>query len=736
MQHLPTLIFDLALILGSAAVISIVFKFLNQPVVLGYLLAGLLVGPNFHLFPTVAEVEGIQVWAELGVIFLLFGLGLEFSFKKLIKIGGIAGITALIEVTLTMLSGYLLGRAIGWQEMDCLFFGGVLAIASTTIIIRSFEELGVKNQNFAGLVTGILIIEDLVAVILMVVLSTVSISRSFEGIEMAVSILKLSFFLVLWFVSGIYFLPSILKVSKRFLTEETLLIVSVALCFLMVVLAHKAGFSPALGAFIMGSILAETNKAEKIEHLIKPIKNIFGAVFFVSVGMLIDLGTIYEYYIPILLGSLILLFAKPFFVVVGALLTGQTLKISIQTGMSLSQIGEFSFIIASLGLSLNVISSHLYPIAVAISVITTFTTPFMIRLSNPSYSFIERNLPNRWTKALDNYSANTLKATEVKEWKKYIRSNAVNIAVYTVIIISMILLSTRYITVALPQNEWNRIITTILTILLISPFLWALIFRRERPKGVNKNAMKPSLRRPLLVIRYFRIALALFLLGFLFESIYSTGIAVLGVLASCVLLVIFNVRLKHYYYRIESHFITNLNSREAERAEVKTLTPWDSHMTTIELSSLLPFIGKPLKEIKLREKFGINIASIKRGELIINVPSQNEMLYPNDIVSFIGTDLQLTDFKNYIEDKISNAGVNENPHEVSLHHFTIDDGCYLLGKSIRESGIRESTKGLVVGVERNEERILNPESNFIFNLNDTVWMVADEKRMGIFLEAF
>jgi monovalent cation:H+ antiporter-2, CPA2 family len=348
MQHIPALISDLALILGSAAVISILFKLLKQPVVLGYLLAGLLVSPNFKLFPSIVEVEGIKVWADIGVIFLLFGLGLEFSFKKMLRIGGVAGITALIEVFLTMLTGYFLGRLLGWQEMDCLFFGGILAIASTTIIIRSFDELGVKSHHFAGIVTGILIIEDLVAVILMVVLSTVAVSRSFEGVEMMVSVLKLAFFLVLWFVSGIYFLPTLLKAGKRFLSEETLLIVSIALCLMMVWLAAEAGFSPALGAFIMGSILAETSKAEKIDELIKPVKNIFGAVFFVSVGMLIDIDIVVEYYIPVILGTCILLFAKPMFVTAGALITGQSLRTSVRAGMSLSQIGEFSFIIASL----------------------------------------------------------------------------------------------------------------------------------------------------------------------------------------------------------------------------------------------------------------------------------------------------------------------------------------------------------------------------------------------------
>lgn len=732
MQHLPALISDLALILGSAAFFSLLFKLLKQPVVLGYLLAGLLVGPNFKLFPTVVEREGIQVWADIGVIFLLFGLGLEFSFKKMIRIGGIAGITAIIEVFLTMLSGYFLGRILGWQEMDCLFFGGILSIASTTIIIRSFDELGVKSQNFAGLVTGILVIEDLVAVILMVLLTTVSVSRSFEGTEMMESILKLIFFLILWFVSGIYFLPTLLKASKKFLNEETLLIVSVSLCLLMVVLSQNAGFSPALGAFIMGSILAETNKAEKIEHLIKPVKNIFGAVFFVSVGMLINVDTVIEYYVPVLSGTFILLFFKPFFVTSGALITGQSLKTSIQTGMSLSQIGEFSFIIASLGLSLNVISDHLYPVAVAISVITTFTTPFMIRLSIPFHDFVMRKMPSKWAQAITRYGSGTQKAAGINQWRKYVRESILNVVLFSVVIISIIVLSRKYLAPVFVGNEWSQAITTGITLLLLLPFFWALSFRGIKFSRKKFLALNSFQRGPLYSIIVLRIFLSLFFLGLLFETFYSTQVAVIGVLLSTVLLIVFRRKIQSYYLKIENRFINNLNEREIASQKLGLLAPWDSHIATFELHPALPFIGKPLSEAKLREDFGINIAVIKRGDLIINVPSRDQRLYPNDEVSVIGTDVQLNKFREYIENITKNFIPIER-HEVSLQHFTIEENSPLHGKTIRLSAIRELTKGLVVGVEREEERILNPESDFVLQAGDTLWMVGDEKRITVYL---
>lgn len=740
MQHVPALIIDLALILGSAAVVSIVFKWLKQPVVLGYILVGLLVGPNFHLFPTVVEIEGIKVWAEIGVIFLLFGLGLEFSFKKLIRLGGVAGITAVIEVFLTMLTGYFLGRFLGWEEMDCLFLGGILAIASTTIIIRSFDELGVKSQKFAGLVTGILIMEDLVAVILMVILSTVSVSRAFEGTEMMVSVLKLIFFLVLWFVSGIYFLPTILKASKKFLSEETLLVVSVALCLSMVLLAQQAGFSPALGAFIMGSILAETNKAEKIEHLIKPVKNIFGAVFFVSVGMLINLGILVDYYLPVLFGVFILLFFKPFYVMIGSLITGQSLKTSVQAGMTLSQIGEFSFIIASLGLSLNVISDHLYPVAVAISVITTFTTPFMIKLSGPFHAFLERKIPEKRKLALVKYSAGIQKVSEVSEWRKYVRRSIINIVVFSVIIISIIFLSKKFLTNVFIDNEWSQGITTVITLVLLSPFLWALCFLGVKRIRNQNTKLSIFQRGPLYIILLLRIGLALFFIGLLFDTFYSPLVGVIGVLATSILLFLFRSKIQSYYLKIQKRFKTNLNERNVEKEksvenenDLKLLAPWDSHIATFELHPALKFVGKKLVDAKLREEFGVNIAVIKRGDLIINVPSRFELLYPTDVVSFIGTDVQLNTLKEYIATTIQDFSAPVENHEVSLQHFTINEDSAILGKTIRDSKMRELTKGLVVGIEREGQRYLNPDSDFVLQLNDTVWLVGDEIRIQVFL---
>ena len=384
MSHLPTLIQDLALILAIAGVTTLLFKKLKQPVVLGYILAGILVGPNFSLLPSISDLEGVKVWADIGVIFLLFSLGLEFSFKKLMNIGGTAGVTGIFEIICMVALGYVTGKLMGWSSMDCIFLGGIIAISSTTIIIRSFDELGVKARKFAGVVLGVLVIEDLMAVLLMVLLSTLAVSRESAGMEMLYSVLKLAFFLFLWFLSGIFLIPGFLKWGRKIMNDETMLVISLGLCLLMVVAATYAGFSAPLGAFIMGSILAETPQAEKIEHLVQPVKNLFGAVFFVSVGLLIEPEMLMKYIGPVFILSFVVILGKTVNVTFGALLSGQPLKQSLQAGMSMAQIGEFSFIIATLGVSLQVTSDYLYPIAVGVSVITTFTTPYMIRLADPN----------------------------------------------------------------------------------------------------------------------------------------------------------------------------------------------------------------------------------------------------------------------------------------------------------------------------------------------------------------
>ena len=398
MSHLAPLIADLALILICAGVMTLLFKKLKQPLVLGYVVAGFLASPHMAYTPSVMDTANIQTWADIGVIFLLFALGLEFSFKKIVKVGGAAIIAACTIIFCMILLGVAVGTAFGWKRMDCIFLGGMIAMSSTTIIYKAFDDLGMRKKQFTGLVLSVLILEDILAIVLMVMLSTMAVSHNFEGTEMLGSIAKLLFFLILWFVVGIYLIPVLLKKCRKLMSEETLLIVSLGLCFGMVVLAAHTGFSAAFGAFIMGSILAETVEAESIERLVKPVKDLFGAIFFVSVGMMVDpfddSGVCRTYCCHYVGGYCRTVLVRN----VGELLAGQPLKTAMQCGFSLTQIGEFAFIIASLGVSLHVTSHFLYPIVVAVSVITTFLTPYMIRFAEPASNFVDTHLPERWQK--------------------------------------------------------------------------------------------------------------------------------------------------------------------------------------------------------------------------------------------------------------------------------------------------------------------------------------------------
>ena len=734
MIHLPNLIIDLALILGSAALVTLIFKRLKQPIVLGYIIAGVMVGPNFPLFPTIVDLESIKTWAEIGVIFLLFSLGLEFSFKKLIKVGGASSITAVFEVVAMLLLGFITGNLLGWSQIDSIFLGGILSISSTTIIIRAFEELGIKSQKFAGLVFGILIIEDLVAILLLVVLSTLALSQQFAGTEMIVSLLKLSFFLALWFIAGIFLIPTFLKKTKKLMSDETLLIVSLALCLLMTVLAVKVGFSPALGAFIMGSILAETTYAEKIEHLTKPVKNLFGAIFFVSVGMLIEPAMLKEFAWPIVIITLVTIFGKFFSTTIGALISGQPLKQSIKTGMSLSQIGEFSFIIATLGLTLKVTSEFLYPIAVAVSAITTFITPYFIRLSDPFYNVIEKKLTPKTMRVINRYSSSIQAIKNVSEWKVALKSYVFIVIINSILIVGIILLSLRFLAPFISSEIdgalLGKILTAFITILCMTPFLWALVMKKvARVSNHNLWINKRYNRVPLVILEISRMILAIFYISFLLNQLFSLLVAlVVALIIFIIIAVLFSKRLQVFYNIIEERFISNLNARELGNGgrPINEILPWDAHIAEFEIQPESPFIGKTLAELALREKFGINIARIERGKSIINIPKRDEVLFPGDNIAVIGTDEQLEQFKKKLEVVSSESLESLYNHEVLLQQFIVDVDSSLLNKSIKESGIREKTHGLIVGIEREGLRILNPDSSIKFLKGDLVWIVGEE----------
>jgi CPA2 family monovalent cation:H+ antiporter-2 len=752
MGHLPKLIEDLALILMAGAAVTLIFRKIKQPLVLGYIIAGFLVGPHFKLTPSVADAENVETLAEIGVIFLLFSLGLEFSFKKLMRVGGSASITAMVEIVFITFAGYGLGRVLGWSSMDSLFLGGMLASSSTTIIIRAFEELGLKSKKFAGIVFGVLVVEDIVVILLMVLLSTIAVTQQFEGSQILFTISKLLFFLALWFIMGIYLLPTFLKSVRKYLDEEAILVLAVGLCLGMVVLATQSGFSAELGAFIMGSIIAETTYAEKVEHVTKPVKDLFGSVFFVSVGMMIDPASIIEHKWTVIAVTLLTLFGKLFSTTIGALLSGQPLKQSIQVGMSMAQIGEFAFIVATLGLSLGVISDFLFPVAVGASAITTFTTPYLIKLSEPVYNKLVRIIPPKWLSRINRYSSGTQNIKAESTWKAVFKSYARICTVNGIIILAIMLISLRFLYPFLEMTIENTALTNIVTIVLslgvASPFLWAFMTRKPDNMAYRELWLDDKYNHgPLVALEISRILLGLFIIGFWMEQFLPLQVVVFIVVPSVVaVFYFFSKRIQKFYRRLEGRFITNLNERELVRRGSETmnanvmsmndnkveLIPWDAHMVDLTVPPNATYLGKPLEELAWREKFGINLVYIKRGDALIAAPKRNEVLMPFDEVGVIATDEQVNLFVKAFESKTIPASENTNIDDIALQKLVVNEQNRLKGHTIRSSGIREFTNGLVVGIERGNSRVLNPDTSSVFEWGDVVWIVGDWRKIQQF----
>ncbi len=745
MSELAPLIKDLALILICAGVMTLLFKKLKQPLVLGYIVAGFICSPHFEFTPSVIDSASIHIWSDIGVIFLLFALGLEFSFKKLVKVGGSAVMSACSIIFCMILIGIFVGWLFGWNRMDCLYLGGMLAMSSTTIIYKAFDDMGLRQQRFAGLVLSILILEDILAIVLMVMLSTVAVSQNFQGGEMAYSILKLVFFLVLWFVVGIYLVPLLLRKVRKLMGSETLLIVSLALCFGMVYGAASVGFSPAFGAFIMGSVLSETIESENIEKLVAPVKDLFGAIFFVSVGMMVDPAMIVEYRWPILAIVLAVILGQTIFGSLGVLLSGQPLKIAMQSGFSLTQIGEFAFIIASLGVSLNVTSSFLYPIVVAVSVITTFTTPYMIRLAVPVYNIIDRHLPARGRRLLERYTSGTSSVNHENNWKKLMMAILRIVLIYSVLSVAVTVLCLHFLApfcIGLIGDFWGRMVCALLTLLLLSPFLRAMIMKKNH--SIEFKALWADNRfnrAPLIFIVVIRVVIAIGFVIMVIEDLFQASAAVMvgiAILAVCAMVV--SRFLKKQSILIERTFVQNLRSKDMHQEYLGEKAPEyagklidrDLHLSDFVIPADSVWAGLTLKELGLGRKYGVSVASILRGTHRLNIPDGDTRVFPADKIQVIGTDEQLASFADTL-DKATDTSADEDfeNHEMTLTQFIIGQDSPFIGKTILNAGIRNKYHCLVVGVESaTDDKLHKPDVNTPFRYNDVVWVVGEEQNLN------
>lgn len=741
MSQLTPLISDLALILICAGIMTLIFKKLKQPLVLGYIVAGFICTPHFKFTPSVVDSASIHIWSEIGVIFLLFALGLEFSFKKLMKVGGSAVISACTIIFCMILVGVFVGWTFGWNRMDCIYWGGMLAMSSTTIIYKAFDDMGLRQQRFAGLVLSILILEDILAIVLMVMLSTMAVSQNFEGGEMVYSILKLLFFLILWFVVGIYGIPLFLKRVRKLMSDETLLIVSLALCFGMVYLAALVGFSPAFGAFIMGSILSETIESEHIGKLVSPVKDLFGAIFFVSVGMMVDPAMIVEYKYQILVIVLAVLLGQTIFGTTGVLLSGQPLKTAMQCGFSLTQIGEFAFIIASLGVSLKVTSHFLYPIVVAVSVITTFLTPYMIRLAVPAYNVIDKYMPSRWRRLLDRYSSGASVANYSNNWKKLVIAIIRIVLIYAVLSIAVTALFLHFIVPLATDmlgDLWGRILGAALTIAAIAPFLRAMIMKKNRSEEFKSLWSDSRFNHaPLISIILLRIVIAIGFIVFIIENLFRASAALMvGIAIIVVCAMILSRFLKKQSIVLERTFVRNLHYKEIQQEYLGEKQPEyagrlldrDLHLSDFLIPAESAWAGKTLRELDLGKKYDVHVASIIRGKHRLNIPDGNTCIFPNDLIQVIGTDEQLSLFASVAEKAIHTYDDEDfGKHEMKLKQFVVAKDSPFVGHSIIECGIRNKYHCLVVGIESAGEDVLRtPQVHMPLKEDDVVWVVGEE----------
>ncbi|MDE6818897.1 MAG: cation:proton antiporter, partial [Muribaculaceae bacterium] len=704
---IESLISDLAYIMLLAAVVTLLFKWIKQPIVLGYIVAGFLASPNFEPLPSLTTAENIDFWAELGIVILLFTLGLEFSFKKLMSCGGSAIITAMVVIFGMLCTGFCVGHLLGFSHINSMFLGGMISMQSTTIIIKALGDLGLRHKKFASQVLGVLIVEDLFAVLLMVVLSSIAVNKTVEGGELLLSMAKLVFFLVIWFLVGTYVLPTFLNKVRRMLTDETLLVLSMGLCLGMAVFSVSCGFSLALGAFVMGSILAGTSYAERIEHVLGPVKNLFGAVFFISVGMMVNPAVIAEYWRPILMLSAIVICGGLLFGTGGMLLTGQTLKVAIQSGFTLTQIGEFSFIIATLGTSLGVLDSSMYPIIVAVSVITTFTTPYFIRMADPVYGFVARHLPERWQFLIDRYStSNTESASETRRiWQAIIKRYAWRMLLYGITLIAIVMISDLYIrplVCDLIPGFWGRLASCALTIVLMSPFILGLTYhssrRSERRVLMANNARAHA---PLVAMTLVRLLICTSFVVYVIGSYFGVSAGIIFGVSLFVLALIFVSRkVRHRLARIESRFLDNLNERELRRTGEKNNLVCNMHMAYGTVGYDFPYVGDRLCISNVGRKFKINIASIQRGGEIIPVPGADERLFPGDVVGVIGTEENISAFMNQLEQGSEASETRTGKEDVEFTSITLSAQSPLPGKTLEEANLRNQLHTLVVAIER------------------------------------
>lgn len=733
------LVTQLAIILIAGGIFTVISKALKQPVILGYIIAGFVVGPHLGLFPQFSP-ESVHQWSELGIIFLLFGLGLEFNFKKLLNVGSAAIISAMTICLGMFMLGFITGTALGWQPMERIFLGGMLGMSSTTIIIKAYDDLGMKNKPHTPLVFGLLVVEDLLAVLLMVLLSTLAVSNKFSGAEMLLSLGKLVTFLVIFFLVGIYVIPTLFKRVGKFISDEILLLISIGLCFVMVVLANKAGFSSALGAFLMGSILSSTLEGERIEGLTTSIKNLFGAIFFVSVGMMVDPAVIAGHWGVILVITLVAMIGILLFSTAGVLFAGKSLDTALHVGFSLPQLGEFSFIIAGLGISLGVVSDFIYPVIISVSVITTFTTPYMIKAADPVSSFLYRKLPPKVVDRLDRRSTHTesMNRAETNLWKTFIKKYVLRVAMYSILLLVILIAGREYLPkladmfLSYLPDGIKSLIKVGALLLVMSPFLFGLAVNGSELRKLVSALMKkdPKARIPLTAAVFFRIFLAVeFSLSAILLFVKVPGWSITLIFASLVLIFIIARGATRKYTKMEDRFFENLNEKENfEKKNTPVASKINSELSRYDVVTAdvmvhpdFTFVGQPLRKMPFRKTSGVNVAKIQRGSRSIIIPSSDELVLPGDRLVVVGNKSQIENF--IVQMKSNTVEQVSTEEEFVVEQVVLTKDSFLVGMALKDTNLRPSGC-LLVSVVRDGKHFTNPHKDFCFEEGDILWVAG------------
>lgn len=734
------MIIDLAIMLSTAAVVTIVFKKLKLPTILGYIVAGFLIGPHFPLFLEIESTASVETWSEIGVVVILFHIGLEFDFHKIANLGSTAIVSALVKMGGVMAVGYAFGILIGLNQINAIFLGAMLSISSTVVIQKCLSELGLEKEKFSNLVMGSLVMEDVISVFMMIILTSISVSNAASG-NLLVHFALLIGYLIIWLLLGIFIIPSLMDKVMKYMTDEMLTLFSLGVCFLMALIASKLGFSMELGAFLAGSFFAGTTHVHEIERVTTGIKDVFGSVFFLSVGMMVDPNIIATRWMIIVPIAAVAVLAKLIFATIGMLLSGQKINTAIRGGAALAPIGEFSFIIAGLGVSLGVMHEYLYPVIVAASIITIIFTPTCIKQSEKLVHFIEKHLPDKLKKIIESYTSDDQDEEETaNEWHIVLKDSVLKVLLFGSIMLVTAIAGSKFLAPALIKligNRVGKLVSIILIYAVIAVFVKPLMGTRSA--AVTHLWMARFSNRPPLVVVVLTKMVVVVLAGYIpLNAIYN--IHTLLVLPFIVLVILIAVKsdyISSHYLKLETRFLSNLNQKTVNDNNGTKDSRWldeDYSIFSWFVPEGAPYAGKTIETVGWGRNIGIYVVKIRKNGKNIAMPSAKTVIQTGDKVYVIGDKQSLEIFHKTLDiGELTNlrtlkafldAGYPDEDHALECLALRTRGTETYVGKPIKKSGINAKIHCMILGIERGAYATTMPDSNMIIEEGDILWVIG------------